>query len=84
MHTGGRAQLKIGLVGCGGRGSGAGVQALMADKDNILWAVGDAFADRLQSGLSGITEAMGESGRKDQVQVAGSAASWGSMRSTRC
>ncbi len=71
MHTGGRAQLKIGLVGCGGRGSGAGVQALMADKDNILWAVGDAFADRLQSGLSGITEAMGESGRKDQVQVAG-------------
>lgn len=71
MHTGGRTQLKIGLVGCGGRGSGAGVQALMADKDNILWAVGDAFADRLQSGLSGITEAMGESGRKDQVQVAG-------------
>ncbi len=69
VHSGGRAQLKIGLVGCGGRGSGAGVQALMADKDNVLWAIGDAFEDRLQSGLGGIAEAMNEAGRKDQVQA---------------
>lgn len=69
VHSGGRAQLKIGLVGCGGRGSGAGVQALMADKDNVLWAIGDAFEDRLQSGLGGIAEAMNEAGRKEQVQA---------------
>ena len=33
--------LKIGLVGCGGRGSGAAAQALTADKNNILTSVAD-------------------------------------------
>jgi myo-inositol 2-dehydrogenase / D-chiro-inositol 1-dehydrogenase len=33
--------LKIGLVGCGGRGSGAAGQALTADKNNILTSVAD-------------------------------------------
>src|SRR5204863_6612990 len=43
--------LRIGLVGCGGRGSGAADQALSADKNVVLTAVGDAFEDRLQTGL---------------------------------
>jgi myo-inositol 2-dehydrogenase/D-chiro-inositol 1-dehydrogenase len=38
--------LKIGLIGCGGRGTGAARQALLADRDVKLWAVGDAFEDR--------------------------------------
>jgi myo-inositol 2-dehydrogenase / D-chiro-inositol 1-dehydrogenase len=33
--------LKIGLVGCGGRGSGAAGQALTADKNNVLTSVAD-------------------------------------------
>jgi myo-inositol 2-dehydrogenase/D-chiro-inositol 1-dehydrogenase len=33
--------LKIGLVGCGGRGSGAAGQALTASKDNVLTSVAD-------------------------------------------
>lgn len=53
-------KLKVGLVGVGGRGSGAAVQALRADPNNILYAVGDAFVDRLEDGLDAITEAMGE------------------------
>jgi predicted dehydrogenase len=70
VHGGARAQLKIGLVGCGGRGSGAGTQALNAHPENVLWAVGDAFQDRLESGLGGITEALKESQRdKAQIQV---------------
>jgi myo-inositol 2-dehydrogenase/D-chiro-inositol 1-dehydrogenase len=70
VHGGARAQLKIGLVGCGGRGSGAGVQALTADRENILWALGDAFQNRLDDGLGNITEAMKETGRdKEQIQV---------------
>lgn len=40
--------LKIGLVGCGGRGSGAAVNAMDADKDCKLVALGDAFEDSLQ------------------------------------
>jgi predicted dehydrogenase len=39
--------LKIGLVGCGGRGSGAAAQALSADSNCKLIAMGDAFEDRI-------------------------------------
>ncbi len=70
VHGGVRAPLKIGLVGCGGRGSGAARQALEADRENILWAVGDAFADRLEGSVSALEEAMGEGGKGNQVQVA--------------
>lgn len=43
--------LRVGLVGCGGRGTGAAAQALGADKNVKLVAVGDAFADRLETSL---------------------------------
>jgi predicted dehydrogenase len=46
--------LKVGLVGCGGRGSGAAVQALHADPHVQLTALGDAFADKLESSLSNL------------------------------
>lgn len=39
--------LKVGLIGCGGRGTGAAVQALQADPDAVLTAMGDVFEDRL-------------------------------------
>jgi len=40
-------RLKVGLVGCGGRGTGAAEQALNADPGVILWAMGDMYEDRL-------------------------------------
>src|SRR5438105_5010500 len=43
--------LRIGLIGCGGRGTGAAAQALAADPNVKLTALGDAFADRLQGSL---------------------------------
>ena len=43
--------LKVGLVGCGGRGTGAAVEALRADPDTVLHAMADAFEDRLVSSL---------------------------------
>src|SRR5207253_3990590 len=43
--------LRIGLVGCGGRGTGAAAQALGADKNVKLVAMGDAFRDKLESSL---------------------------------
>ena len=46
--------LKIGLVGCGGRGSGAASQALHADPHVQLTSMGDAFADKLESSLSNL------------------------------
>ncbi len=44
--------LRVGLVGCGGRGTGAAAQALAADKNVQLVALGDVFADRLESSLA--------------------------------
>src|SRR5687767_8874873 len=43
--------LRVGLVGCGGRGTGAAAQALAADSNVKLVALGDAFKDRLQGSL---------------------------------
>lgn len=48
--------LKLALIGCGGRGSGAAVQALTADENVELVAMADAFADRLEGSLKTIQE----------------------------
>jgi len=42
-----KPKLKVGLIGCGGRGTGAALQALQADPDAVLTAMGDVFEDRL-------------------------------------
>lgn len=44
--------LRVGLIGCGGRGTGAAVQALRADPDTRLVALGDAFRDRIDDALA--------------------------------
>jgi predicted dehydrogenase len=44
--------LKVGLVGCGGRGTGAAEQALKADQNVALVAMADAFPEPLQTSLS--------------------------------
>lgn len=43
--------LRVGLVGCGGRGSGAAIDALSADKNIILTAMGDAFPEKIRNSL---------------------------------
>lgn len=40
--------IKVGMIGCGGRNTGAGGQALNADKGVRLVAMGDIFLDRVQ------------------------------------
>jgi myo-inositol 2-dehydrogenase / D-chiro-inositol 1-dehydrogenase len=47
-HAAGTDTLRVGLVGCGGRGTGAAAQALQADSNTKLVALGDAFADRIE------------------------------------
>ena len=58
--------IKIGLVGCGGRGSGAAKNALMADKNVVLVAMGDVFKDRLDTSHANLT-ADREVGNRVQV-----------------
>lgn len=49
-------QLKIGLIGCGGRGTGAASQALSADPNVKLWAMGDAFAPAIKNSLNNLSK----------------------------
>ena len=53
-HAGGSDVLKIGLIGCGGRGTGAAGNALTADPNTRLVAMADAFGDRLEKSLEGL------------------------------
>ena len=54
LYAAGSDTLRVGLVGCGGRGTGAAVQALSADPNTKLVAMGDAFADFLEASLSNL------------------------------
>ena len=50
-HAAGGEELKIALIGCGGRGTGAAAQALHTAGPVKLWAMADAFEDRLEGAL---------------------------------
>ncbi len=45
----GSDHLRVGLIGCGGRGTGAAMQAAAADRGVQIVAMGDLFADQLAS-----------------------------------
>ena len=64
-YAAGSDVLKIGLVGCGGRGSGAVSQALIATDTPVkLWAMGDLFADQIEGSHKMLSE--GASKRYDR------------------
>ncbi len=47
-HAGGDETIRVALIGCGGRGTGAAVQARRTDGPVVLYAMADAFEDRLE------------------------------------
>lgn len=51
VYAAGSDVLKVGLVGAGGRGTGAASQALHADEKTELVAVADAFSERAEASL---------------------------------
>ncbi|GAA4147955.1 Gfo/Idh/MocA family oxidoreductase [Sphingobacterium kyonggiense] len=61
---GAKKTIKIGLVGCGGRGTGAAFQALNADPDVEIVALADIFQTQLDTALASLKEA-----HKDRVKV---------------
>jgi len=48
-YVGGSDVIGVGLIGCGGRGTGAALQSLAAAPETQLVAMADVFNDRLQS-----------------------------------
>lgn len=67
VHAGASEKIRIGLVGCGGRGTGAAENALNASPENVLVAVADTFEDYAQTRLRQLRR---QENVKDQVQVA--------------
>ena len=51
-------KLRIGFIGCGGRGTGAAAQALKADSNVELWAMGDAFPEPIERSLNSVKNAV--------------------------
>ncbi len=54
-HAAESSTLKLGLVGCGGRGTGAAGDALTGDAGTKLWAVADLFPDKVEEALKTLT-----------------------------
>ena len=64
-HAAGDDTIKIGLVGCGGRGTGAASQALHVKSNVKLVAMGDAFDNRLNQSLGDLKKDEGIAERID-------------------
>ncbi len=60
------AILKVGLIGCGGRGTGAAAQAMQADPNVVLSAMGDIFEDRLEGSYTELLKVGGEQVKVDK------------------
>ncbi len=56
VHAAGSDTLKIGLIGCGGRGTGAVNNAFAADSNTKLTAVADVFADHVERAVQQLTQ----------------------------
>jgi len=48
VHAAGNDTIKVGLIGCGGRGNGAADNCMHADKSVQIYAVGDVFPDKAE------------------------------------
>jgi predicted dehydrogenase len=57
LHAGGTDTIRIGMIGCGGRGTGAAIDCLTAAPGVEVVAMGDLFKDRVESSLKKIKEA---------------------------
>ncbi len=58
VYAAGSDEIKIGLIGCGGRGTGAALDAMRADEGVRLVAMYEIFEDKLQASKKQIQEAM--------------------------
>lgn len=64
-HAAGSDTIKLGLIGCGGRGSGAASDALAADPQTTLWAMADVFGDKIEVSINSLSKRY-----PDRIQVA--------------
>jgi myo-inositol 2-dehydrogenase / D-chiro-inositol 1-dehydrogenase len=65
VHAASDDTLKVALIGCGNRGTGAAVQALSTKGQVKLWALADTFQDRLDACLRHVEDELGRSAADD-------------------
>src|SRR5438445_926758 len=65
----GNEKLKVGLVGCGGRGTQAAQQLLHGSENVELVAVGDIFEDRLEKSLGEMRNSKEYPNARNKVKV---------------
>src|SRR5688572_25966312 len=61
--------IKVALIGCGGRGTGAAMQALLSKQNVKLVAMADAFKDRITDCFNGLMDEEALQGMKDKFAV---------------
>jgi predicted dehydrogenase len=66
-YAGGSDTIRIGVIGCGGRGTGAAVNALEATESTRIVALADLFPERIASCRKGLAEQ--DSGLSARAQV---------------
>ncbi len=59
-YISGSDTIKVGLIGCGGRGTGAAFQALATEQNVQLVAIADAFADQAEKCLKNLKQSLQE------------------------
>ncbi len=65
VHAAGGDEIRVALIGCGGRGGGAAVDALSVPGGRLkLWAMADIFRDRIDTRRKGLADQF-----KEQVDV---------------
>src|SRR2546421_6258901 len=65
----GNEKLKVGLIGCGGRGTQAAQQLLHGNENVELVAMGDIFEDKLEASLKNIRNSSQYPSARDKVKV---------------
>jgi predicted dehydrogenase len=60
VHAGGSEILKVGVIGCGSRGSGAASDAMKSEDNVRLTAMADMFPDALQNAKRNLKVAIGD------------------------
>jgi predicted dehydrogenase len=69
VHAAGNETLKVGLIGCGGRGNGAAGNALSADQNVQLTVMADLFEDRVRAARDQLRVGLESQGAKDKFAV---------------
>jgi predicted dehydrogenase len=60
LRAAGTEKIRVGLIGCGGRGTGAAINCVEASRDVVITALGDLFPDMLEGSLKSLREKLGK------------------------